>query len=167
METRAGEDLGQLHLPQCWTEDSETLHEIGYEIGKLVRRLGQADERIRPFFVETPHPGGDSERAYQEDAGGLSEGPATGGSEFENRKPRGRRLIGPPVGLDISHPGVLDSDLSGQELNLLTQPVLFCLLSELRVHAFRSPALRQCQRSPGKGDNLYNRRPDSARPASG
>jgi len=59
METRPGEDLSYLHLPQRWAEDSEPLHEVGDEIGESVHRFGQADEGIRALLIETPHPGGD------------------------------------------------------------------------------------------------------------
>jgi len=71
-----------------------------------------------------------------------------------------------PVGCVLLHSGILDANLFSQELDLLPQPVLFSLLSKLTVHALGSPAVRQCQGGSGKGDDLDDRRSDSARPAS-
>jgi hypothetical protein len=40
MEAGAGEDLGGFHFPEGGTEDLETPHEVGDEIGELVYRFG-------------------------------------------------------------------------------------------------------------------------------
>jgi hypothetical protein len=64
-------------------------------------------------------------------------------------------------------PGVLDSNLFAQEVDLLSEPVVFDLSLELAVHALRSPALRQGQGGPGKGVDLDNGRADTTGPASG
>jgi len=167
MEPRTGEDLGCFHLSKGRAQNLETPYEIGDEVREPVHRFGQADQGIRAFLLETPHPGSYGKRAQLEDAGGLSERPATGGTKFENRQPRGRRIMRPSVGLDMFHPGVLDADLLAQEQDLLPQPVLFSLLSKLRAHALRSPAMGQRQGGPSEGDDLDDGRADPPGPASG
>src|SRR6266571_5341165 len=69
VESGAGEDLGDFHLPEGRTEEFETPHDVAYEVGKLVHRFRQADERVRALLIETPHPRGDGERGHQEDPG--------------------------------------------------------------------------------------------------
>ncbi len=75
VETRAGEDLGDLDLAQGGAENFEAPHEVADEVGELVHRFGQTDESSRSFLVETPHPGGDGEGSDEEYSGGLGEGP--------------------------------------------------------------------------------------------
>src|SRR5436309_1015397 len=69
--------------------------------------------------------------------------------------------------LDLLHSGGLDADLLAQQLDLLLQAIPLGLPSELRVQALRSPALRQCEGGPGKGDDLDYRRADTTGPGSG
>jgi hypothetical protein len=71
------------------------------------------------------------------------------------------------VRLDLFHAGVLDVNLFSQKLDLLLEPVLFGLLSELGIHALGCPTPSQRQRGPGKGDDVDDRRADTSRPASG
>src|SRR5258706_8359847 len=76
-------------------------------------------------------------------------------------------MRGAAKALDRSHPRVLDPNLLTQELDLLPEPLLFSLLSQLGVHALCSPALGQCQGGSGKGDDLDDRRTDATRPSAG
>src|SRR5437867_5718442 len=66
MESRTGQDLSEFHLPQRWAEDSETFDEVGNKLRELVHRFGQADQGIRAFLIETPHPGRNREGGHQE-----------------------------------------------------------------------------------------------------
>jgi hypothetical protein len=167
MEPRTGEDLSEFHLAESRTENLESLDEVSDEIGEPVHWLRLADECVRPLLIETAHPGSDGERAHQEDASGLGEGPAADGTKFENGQSGSRGVMGSPVRLNLLHSGVLDANLFAQELDFLAKPVLFSPSSKLRVHALRRPALGQCQGSSRKGDDLDDRRPDAAGPASG
>src|SRR5713101_8287592 len=119
METRAGQNLGNLDLAQGRAEDPETLHEVADELRELVHRLGQADERIRPLLIETPHPRSDGERSHQEDPGGLDGRPAACGTKLEDCQPRYGWIMGSSVCFELLHAGVLYSDLFAQELDLL------------------------------------------------
>jgi len=137
VETGAGEDLGSFHFSECRTQNLETPHEVRDEIGKPVHRFGQADERIRAFLIETPHPGRDRERGHQEDSGGLGKRPTPSGAKFEGRQSLRGRIMGSSVGLELLHAGILDADLFSQELDLLLQPITLGPPSELMVHALR------------------------------
>jgi hypothetical protein len=143
VEPGAGEDLSSFHFPESRTEKLESFHEIPDEVRKLVHRLGQANERIRSFFVEPPHPGGDGERTHQEDSSRLGEGPASGGAKFEDRQSVSGRIMGSSVGLDLLHASVLDADLLTKEMDLLPESILLCLLPQLVVQTLRSPAVGQ------------------------
>jgi len=167
VETRAGKDLSSFHFPEGRTESFQAPHDVANELGKAIDRFGQLDERIRTFLLETPHPGSDGERAHQEDSSRLGEGPATGGTKFEDCESRSRRIMGPSMRLQLFHSGILDANLFSQELDLLPQPVLFSLLTKLRVHALGGPALSQCQGGPGERDDLDDRRADPTGPSSG
>ena len=52
VETGAGVDLCDLDLPQGRAENLEASHEVADEVGKLVHRLRQTDEGLRPDLVE-------------------------------------------------------------------------------------------------------------------
>ena len=166
VETSAGENLSELHFPEGGTEDLETPHEVGDEIGELVHWFGQADQGIGAFLLETPHPGGYGERAHQKDACGLGKVPAPRGRKFENRLALRRGIMGASVRLELLHAGILYADLLAKELDFLLQAIPFSPLSELRVHALRSPVLGQRQGGPGKGDDLDDSRADTTEPAS-
>jgi hypothetical protein len=75
--------------------------------------------------------------------------------------------MGATVSFDVLHSGILDTDLFAKELNFLLEPVAFDLPLELRVYALGSPALRQCQGGPGKGDDLDYCITGTTGPASG
>jgi hypothetical protein len=88
VEARAGENLGGFHFSQGRTENLEAPHDVTDEVGKLVHRFGQTNQGVGSFLVETPHPGGDGERAHLKDPCRLGERPGSGGSQFEDRQPR-------------------------------------------------------------------------------
>jgi len=157
----------EVSRPLSRTENSKTPHEVGDEVRKLVHRFGQTDERIRALLIETPHPGGDGERAQQENTSGLGESPTPCGAKFEDRQPVSGWIMGPSMGFDLLHTSILDANLLTKDLDLVLKPVLFSPLSKLRVQALRSPTLGQCQGGPGKGDDLDDRRADAPGPASG
>jgi len=165
VKTGAGENLGNFHLPEGGAEGSETLYEVSDEIGELVRWFRQADERIGPLLIETPHPGSNRERSYEKDPGSLGKGPAASGSKFQNRQSLGGRIMGASVRLELLHAGILDADLFAKEMDFLLEPVAFGLPSELGVHALRSPALRQRQGGSGERNDLDYRRADTTGPA--
>jgi hypothetical protein len=131
-------------------------------------RIGQEFlTRFRPFLIETPHPGGDGERAYLEGPGRLGKRPAPSGAKLEDCELRGRRIMGPSVGLELLHAAIPGTDLFSQKLDLLLRALPFGISSELRIQALRSPALSQRQGGSGKGDDLDYGRADATGPASG
>ena len=75
--------------------------------------------------------------------------------------------MGSSVGFELLHAGILDANLFSQELDLLLKPIIFCLSSELTVHALRRPTLGQRQGGSGQGNDLDDRRADATGPASG
>jgi len=66
-------------------------------------------------------------RGQQKGTGGLGKGPAASGPKFENRQPRRGWIMGPSVGIELFHAGVLYSDLLAKELDLLLEPIIFRL----------------------------------------
>jgi hypothetical protein len=167
VETGASENLGDLHLSEWRTESLEPLNDVGHEFGKLVHRLGQPNKCIRSLLFESSHPGGDGERAHLEYPCGLGEGPATGGTKFEDRQAVRRWIMGSSEGFDLLHPGILDMELLSEELNFLPETILLRVVSQLGIQAFGRPSMGQRQGRASEGDDLNDGRADPAGPAPG
>jgi hypothetical protein len=167
VEARAGENLGGFHFPEDGTQDFQALHDVVHEVREFVHRLGQTDERIRTFLIESAHPRGDGERTYQEVSGGLGERPAADGAKLKDCQSRSWRVVGSSMGLKLLHPGILDADLLAKEMDFLLQPVPFGPPSELTVQTLRGPTLGQRQGGSGERDDLDYCRADATGPASG
>jgi hypothetical protein len=119
------------YRPEGGAEELEAFHEVSDELGKAIDRFGQLDECIRPFLVEPRRPRGNREWAHLKDSRRLGERPTANGAELEDGQSRRRRVVGSSVRLDLLHASILDADLLAQQLDLLSKPVLFGLLSKL------------------------------------
>ena len=54
MQARSGQDLGDLDLPQCGAQEFQTSHQFPHEVGEPIDRRRTLNQRLRPFFVQTP-----------------------------------------------------------------------------------------------------------------
>src|SRR5436309_13190617 len=129
-----------------------------YDFEMVRGRLRQTDECIGPLLIQTPHPGRDGERSYQEDPGGLGKRPAASGAKLKDRQSLGGRIMGTPVGLELLHAGILDANFFSKQLGFLLKMVSLSSPAELTVHALRSPALGQGKGGSRKEDDLNDRR---------
>jgi hypothetical protein len=167
VESRASKNLCDLDPPHRGAKNLEAPQEIADEVRKPVHGLGQAEERVRSFLVEAPHPGGDGERGHEESPGRLGRRPATLCMKLENCQSRRGWIMGTFLGVDLLPAGILDAAFFSQQENLLLQAVGFGLAPELGVHAIGGPASGQRQKSAGKGDDLDDRRADTTGPGAG
>jgi hypothetical protein len=161
------EDLGDLDLSQSRAKDLQTAHQVAHEIGESIHRLWQPDERIRAFLVETSRPRGDGERRHEEGTGGLRKGPTAGGPKLEDGQARRGWIIGPSVGLDLLHAGVLDADLFVQEGDLTLEPFDFRLVAKPGIEAVSGPAEGLGKSEIGEGNGVDSGRPNAPWPALG
>lgn len=150
VKTGTRKDLRDLDLPHPWTEDLEAPDNVADELGEPVHRLVQRKESMGPLLVEARGPGGDGEGGDQEGPGGLSEGPGSRGPQFQDGEALGRGIVGPFLGFEVLHAGVLDADRLAQEPNLLLQAVQFRPSAERGVQAAGDPAPGGSQGSPGE-----------------
>jgi hypothetical protein len=106
----ASQDLGDLDLSQARAEGLKASHQISDEIREPVDGHRQPEKGVRSLFLQATGPGCDGEGTHQEGPGGLGKGPPSSGSKFKDRQARRGRIIGPAMGLDLLHAGVLDAE---------------------------------------------------------
>jgi hypothetical protein len=111
MEPGSAEHLSDLLLPQHGAENLQPLDEVANVVGELVDGQGSLHEGLGSCLVDSPNPGTDRIRSDQEGPGGLFQRPGSGGSEFEDGHSLGGRIVRPPGGSHLVHPGVLDPKL--------------------------------------------------------
>ena len=56
VQPRAAKGVSDSHLPHRRTKGFESLDEIADKVGKFVDRLGQSQECVWSFFINSPHP---------------------------------------------------------------------------------------------------------------
>ena len=75
--------------------------------------------------------------------------------QLEDRQPRRRRIVGPLLGFDLLHAGVLDADLLTQERDFVPEPLDLGPEPEARVEALGGPTEGGGQGEIGKGDGVH------------
>jgi len=75
--------------------------------------------------------------------------------------------VGPLLGFDVLHAGILDADLFTQKLDLLPEALEFRPEAEAGIEALSGPAEGGGQGEVGEGDGVHSRRADATWPASG
>jgi len=87
--------------------------------------------------------------------------------KFEDGQARRGWIIGPSVGLDLLHAGVLDTDLFAQKGDLPVEPFELCLDAEPWIEAVSGPGEGPGQGEIGEGDGVHRRRADASGPVAG
>ncbi len=85
-------------------------------------------------------------------------------ARLEDGQPRRRRIVGPLLGLDVLHAGVLDADLLRQERDFVLEALN--LGPEAEVEALGRPDEGCGQGEIGKGNGVHSCRADAAGTAS-
>src|SRR6266581_2933869 len=91
VQTRTGQNPGDLDSPHGGAEDLQPPHDVANEVGEPIHRFRQPNESISPVVVEARRPGGDGEGSHEEGAPGLGEGPRPRGAELQDGQSLCRR----------------------------------------------------------------------------
>jgi len=75
--------------------------------------------------------------------------------------------VGPLLGFDVLHAGVLDADLLPQKRDFVPEALKLGPEAKAGVEALSGPAEGGSQGEIGEGDGVHSRRADATRPASG
>lgn len=96
------QELGNAFLAHERAEDFKTLDDITNEVGMLIDWNWCLDKRI---IIGAFEPGGDSVGINHENAGGLGDGPAVGGHDFEDKLAFDWSVLRTLMGWSSTHTG--------------------------------------------------------------
>jgi len=111
VQAGAGENLGHFVVAHGREEGFEPLDEVGDAVGEPVHRLADLDQGVGSGVVEPARPGREGGGGELEALGGLVQGPAACGAEFEDGLPLFGLEVGAVLAGNAAHAGVFEADL--------------------------------------------------------
>jgi len=167
MQTRAGENPGDSDLAQGRAQGLQTPHDVPHEVGEAVDGFGQLAKGMWPLLIDTPIPRRHGLRRDEHGFGCLDLVPPACGPQFKDGHTLGGRIVRAPVGGNLSHACVFDTEFLTQEGNLGPRLLELCRQTCAGVKAPGSPRPRVDTCEPGQGDDVEQGGLDVAVPVTG
>ncbi len=127
VESGSAEDPGDPPSPHGRAERLQPADDVPDELGESVHGLREPHQGLRSLVVEPVHPRGDGQRRHEQASSGFGERPGPRRSELEDCQPVDGRVVGPALGWDTLHSGILDPQFFSENGDLAPESVVLGL----------------------------------------
>ena len=119
MQPGASQEVGDASLAHGGTENLQTAHDVCHELRKPVDWHRHLDQGRWPFLIEPRCPCSHRGRRDLHPLGSLSLTPTPGRPQLQDGQAPGGQVVGPSLGGDCGHSGILDAHLLLNKEDLL------------------------------------------------
>jgi len=167
MQSCPAQRLGDFDLAHGGAEGFQTLHEVADEVRELIHRLAQLQQCIGTLVIDAFYPPCNRGRGDEEGIGRLLKGPASRGTQLEDRHTFMGAVMRPALRRDLRYSSVFDAELFAHQGTRFVESVVFRRESHPCIDTIGGPGTRVHDGVVGQCNRMDYRRLNAALSALG